>query len=135
MKRFFITALTLIFALACTPDNGDVNGGNNSGNGYKPTGKITVKGIVYGGGNNTIEGVVISDGLLCVQTDETGYFELDSDLSRTKFIMASIPSGYTAPTDANGLPIFYHRVTDEERAKGEVVHTFEFYPITNNPER
>lgn len=136
MKRLFITALTLIFALACTPDSGDVTGGNNNQNGgYKPTGKITVKGIVYGDGNNTIEGVVISDGLLCVQTDETGYFELDSDLSRTKFIMASIPSGYTAPTDANGLPIFYHRVTDEERAKGEVVHTFEFYPITNNPER
>ncbi len=136
MKRFFITALTLIFALACTPDNGGGNNGGNTNNGgYKPTGKITVKGIVYGDGNNTIEGVVISDGLLCVQTDKNGYFELDSDLSRTKFIMASIPSGYSAPTDANGLPIFYHRVTDEERAKNMVVHTFEFYPITNNPER
>ena len=122
--------------MACTPDNGGENNGNNNNNGgYKPTGKITVKGLVYGGGNEKLAGVVISDGLLCVQTDETGYFELDSDLSRTKFIMASIPSGYTAPTDANGLPIFYHRVTDEERAKGEVVHTFEFYPITNNPER
>ena len=138
MKRFFIPLLTLIFALACTPDNGGENNGgnnNNNGGGYKPTGKITVKGIVYGGGANTLEGVVISDGLLCVKSDKNGYFELDSDLSRTKFIMASIPSGYSAPVDAKGLPIFYHRVTDEERAADMVKHTFEFYPITNNPDR
>ncbi len=138
MKRFFIPLLTLIFALACTPDNGGENNGgnnNNNGGGYKPTGKITVKGIVYGGGANTLEGVVISDGLLCVQTDKNGYFELDSDLSRTKFIMASIPSGYYAPVDTNGLPIFYYRVTDEDRKADLVKHTFEFYPITNNPDR
>ncbi|MBR2859320.1 MAG: calcineurin-like phosphoesterase C-terminal domain-containing protein [Alistipes sp.] len=138
MKRLFIPILTLLFALACTPDNGGENNGNNNNNGnggYKPTGKITVKGLVYGGGNEKLAGVVISDGLLCVQTDETGYYEIDSDLSRTKFITASIPSGYSAPTDANGLPIFYHKVTDEERKKGLVQHTFEFLPITNNPER
>ena len=137
MKRLFITTLTLIFALACTPDNGgNESGGNNSNTGgYTPTGKITVKGIVYGGGSKKLAGVVISDGLLCVQTDEKGYFEIDSDLSRTKFITASIPSGYAAPVDKNGLPIFYHRVTDEERKKDLVQHTFEFLPITNNPER
>ena len=137
MKRLFIPILTLILALACTPDNGGENSGNNNNNGggYTPTGKITVKGLVYGGGSTKLAGVVISDGLLCVQTDETGYFEIDSDLSRTKFITASIPSGYMAPTDANGLPIFYHRVTDEERKKDMVQHTFEFLPITNNPER
>ena len=139
MKRFFITTLTLLFALACTPDNG--GGGNNTGSnggnagGYKPVGKITVKGLVYGGGSTTLAGVVISDGLLCVQTDENGYFEIDSDLSRTKFITASIPSGYSAKIDDNGLPIFYYRVTDEDRAKELVQHTFEFYPITNNPDR
>ena len=139
MKRFLFPILALIIAVACTPDNGsDDNNNANNGNsvgGYKPTGKITVKGLVYGGGSKKLAGVVISDGLLCVQTDETGYFEIDSDLSRTKFITASIPSGYSAPVDANGLPIFYYRVTDEDRAKGLVQHTFEFYPITNNPER
>lgn len=136
MKKLFIPILTLLFALACTPDNGgENNGGNNNNGGYTPTGKITVKGLVYGGGSTTLAGVVISDGLLCVQTDENGYFEIDSDLSRTKFITASIPSGYSAPTDENGLPVFYHRVTDEERKKDMVQHTFEFLPITNNPER
>ena len=73
MKRLFIPILTLLFALACTPDNGGENNGNNNNNGgYKPTGKITVKGLVYGGGNEKLAGVVISDGLLCVQTDENG---------------------------------------------------------------
>ena len=67
--------------------------------------------------------------------DENGYFEIDSNLSRTKFITASIPSGYSAPTDKNGLPIFYHRVTDEERKKNMVQHTFEFLPTNNNPNR
>ncbi len=135
MRKLFIPILTLILALACTPDNGGNNNGNNDNGGYTPTGKITVKGLVYGGGNKALAGVVISDGLLCVQTDENGYFEIDSDLSRTKFITASIPSGYSAPTDENGLPIFYHRVTDEERANEMVQHTFEFYPVANNPER
>lgn len=138
MKQLFISILTLIMALACTPDEGVENNGNknnNYGGGYKPTGKITVKGLVYGGGSTKLAGVVISDGLLCVQTDENGYFEIDSDLSRTKFITASIPSGYNAPTDENGLPIFYHKVTDEERTRDMVQHTFEFLPINNNPNR
>ena len=140
MKRFLFSIFALIAALAtivaCTPDNpeGPGNGGNDN-NGYKPTGPITVKGIVYGGGSKTLEGVVISDGLLCVQTDKNGYYELDSDLSRTTFITVSIPSGYTAPVDANGLPQFYHRVTDAERAARMVNHTFDLYPITNNAER
>lgn len=124
-------------ALACTPENPkneNINIGEND-SGYKPEGEITVKGVVYGGGINTVEGVVISDGLLCVKTDKNGYFELDSDLSRTNFIMASIPAGYTAPVDKNGLPIFYKRVTDEDRDKGLIMTTFEFSPITNsNPD-
>ena len=77
MKRLFYALVALLALAACTPDNpdgpgsGGGQGGNN--NGYKPSGPITVKGIVYGGGSKTLEGVVISDGLLCVQTDKNGY--------------------------------------------------------------
>ncbi len=145
MKRFSFSIFALIAALtlniACTPDNpeGPTGGGKQPGNngGYKPSGPITVRGVVYGGGSETLEGVVISDGLLCVQTDKDGRFELDTDLSRKdlKFITASIPSGYTAPVDNNGLPMFYHRVTDKEKNANSVNVTFEFLPITSNPER
>ena len=67
MKRLFTSILTLFialtFACACTPEpEGGNEGGGNNGGGYKPTGKITVKGLVYGDGNNTLAGVVISDG-------------------------------------------------------------------------
>ena len=33
MKRLFIPILTLLFALACTPDNGGENNGGNNGGG------------------------------------------------------------------------------------------------------
>lgn len=141
MKRFSFAIVALIvaltFSIACTSDNpeGPNGGGTGNGGGQKPSGHITVRGVVYCGGVKTLAGVVISDGLKCVQTDKNGCFELDSDLSRTKFIMASIPSGYAASVDENGLPIFYHRVTDDERDANSVEATFEFYPITTNPER
>ena len=133
MKRFFIPFLTLLFALACTPDNGgDDNGGGNGGN--KPTGRITVKGMVYGD-NTPLEGVVVSDGLACVTTDKDGYFEIDSDLSQTKFIHCSLPSGYKATNDENGLPQFYHRVTDAERSKNLATVRFDLVGVEGDPER
>ena len=144
MKRFLYSIFTLIIAfatiVACTSDNpqGPNGGGQGGNNDYKPTGPITVRGTVYGGGAKTLEGVVISDGLLCVKTDQNGNFELDSDFSRKSltFITASIPSGYAAPVDENGLPIFYHRVTKAEKAAGEIENIiFDFVPITSNPER
>ena len=86
-------------------------------------------------GDTPIADVVISDGILCTTTDKNGFFMLESKLESTKFIMASIPSGYTAPTDANGLPIFYHRVTDNERRDNHCSVNFSFNKITNNPDR
>ena len=134
MKRFFIPLLTLLFAFACTPDNGgnEGNGGNNSGE-YVPTGKITVKGTVYGS-DGPLSGVVVSDGLLCVKTNENGYYEIDSDLKNAKFIMVSIPSGYIAPSANNikGMPLFYHRITDEERSADQCTAKFNLVKITDS---
>ena len=132
MKRFFLPILTLLLAFACTPDNGGNMGNDGNGSGeYVPTGKITVKGTVYGG-DGPLSGVVVSDGLLCVKTNNNGYYEIDSDLNSTKFIMVSIPSGYTAPKDAKGLPIFYQRVTDADRTAGLCIAKFNFVKITGS---
>ena len=131
MKYLFTLILALLFMLACTPDKG----GNNNGGAINPSEGVTVWGIVYADGTNTLQGVVVSDGLQCVQTDEKGYFEMKSDLARTRFITVSIPSGYSAQVDENGLPKFYHRVTDEERAKNLVKCSFTFPPIIDNSDR
>ena len=118
MKKLFIPLIALLLAIGCTKDSTE-NGsdGGNGGNGmtdYVPTGTITVKGKVYGS-DGPLKGVVVSDGLLAVRTNDNGYYEIDTNLDNAKFIMVSIPSGYTAPLDSNKLPIFYHRVTDDER--------------------
>lgn len=131
MKRLFIPILTLLFALACTPDNGG-NGGGSTGGDYTPTGKITVKGTVYGG-DGPLYGVVVSDGLLCVKTNANGYFELDTDLKSAKFVMVSTPSGYTAPVDeTTKVPLFFHRITDEERKADLCVVRFNLLKVTDS---
>ena len=94
----------------------------------------TIKGYVRSNGEPLAD-VVVSDGLLCTTTNANGFYALKSDLANTKFVMVSIPSGYTAPTDSNGLPIFYHRVTDSEKSKNLCVADFSFNKISNNAER
>ena len=98
------------------------------------TSDATVIGYVRCG-DTPLAGVVVSDGLSCTTTDEKGFYMLKNSLENTKFIMASIPSGYTAPTDENGLPIFYHRVTYAESAANFCSVDFSFNKITNNPDR
>ena len=132
MKRFFIPILTLLLAFACTPDNGGNDGGGNNNGEYTPTGKITVKGTVYGS-DGPLKDVVVSDGLLCVKSNESGYFEIDSDLKTAKFIMVSTPSGYTAPLDSTTqLPIFYHEITAEERKSDNCIVKFNLLKITDS---
>ena len=94
----------------------------------------TIKGYVRSNGNPLVD-VVVSDGLLCTKTNANGFYSLKSNLADTKFVMVSIPSGYTAPTDSNGLPIFYHRVTDSEKSKNLCIADFSFNKISNNAER
>lgn len=73
-----------------------------------------IYGFVTTTHNAPLAGVVVSDGVQCVQTNENGFYQMDSDLSTVKFITASIPSGHKALNDENGMPQFYHRVTEQE---------------------
>ena len=92
-------------------------------------------GYVKDTNGKPLSDVVVSDGLLCTKTDFTGYYELDSDLTNTKFIFASIPSGYKAQNNVNGLPKFYHKVTDVEREAESCVVDFVFESISGDPNR
>ena len=95
---------------------------------------ITIKGYVKSNGKG-LEGVVVSDGLLCTVTNANGFYALKSNIAEAKFVMVSIPSGYSAPTDKNGLPIFYHRITDSEKSQDLCVADFSFNKIENNADR
>ena len=95
---------------------------------------VTIKGYIRSNGN-PIANVVVSDGLLCTKTNVNGFYSLKSNLADAKFVSVSIPSGYSAPTDANGLPIFYHRITDKERSSNMCVADFSFNKISGNADR
>lgn len=97
-------------------------------------GELNVSGHIRCNGE-PLEGVVVSDGLLCTKSNERGYYSLKSDLANAKFIMVSIPSGYSAPTNDNGQPIFYHHITNLERASNLCIADFSFNKIENNPDR
>lgn len=92
-------------------------------------------GYVRDSNGNPIEGVVVSDGLLCSKTDAEGYYEICSDLSNKRFIMASVPSGYNAPVNDNGLPQFYYRISDSERHINRCAANFVFEQVDGNPDK
>ncbi len=69
--------------------------------GYNVTGRVV--DAVSGAG---LSDVVVSDGLQCVRTLSDGRFYMKSNLSKTKFVWVSTPSGFTAPAPS-GIPQFY----------------------------
>ncbi len=93
-----------------------------------------VSGVVKDTNGMPIKGVVISDGEQCVETDEYGFYEIECDLASTKFIFASIPSGYKA-TSTNGIPNFYYRISNNDIENEFCVADFVFEPISGNPNR
>ena len=99
------------------------------------TGIPGAQGFVWSSTGQPLEGVVVSDGLLTTQTDKNGHYYLNSNLTDAKFIWVSIPSGYKAPSDENGLPQYFHRISVLERNKGEVIADFTFDPVKGDPNR
>ena len=98
-------------------------------------GNVPCCGSVSDTNGMPISGVVITDGEICVQTDADGYYEMDIDLDNTKFIYASIPSGYKAKNNENGIPQFYYLVTNADRQLGYCAANFQFEPISGDPNR
>ncbi len=94
-----------------------------------------VYGCVLDTNGTPIEGVVVSNGVDCVKTNSEGFYEITTDLSNEKFITISIPSGYKALSDSNGIPQFFHRVTEAEIKDNHCVANFILEPISGNPNR
>ena len=95
----------------------------------------TISGYVKDKSGKAIAGVVVSDGFISTQTDGSGYYMLNSALEGVQFVMASIPSGYSAPTNTNGLPIFYKRLGELKPNGGKYTANFTFNKISGDADR
>ena len=97
--------------------------------GYNVTGRV-----VDSTSGEGLAGVVVSDGLQCVRTLSDGRFYMTSNMTNTKFVWVSTPSGYTA-TAVNGTPKFYKAKADVTPSGG--IYDFGDYELTPvaNPNR
>lgn len=99
-----------------------------------PLDNFNVTGRVVNQSGEGLGDVVVSDGRQSVRTMFDGSFYLQSNLSDTKFISISTPSGYQPPR-VNGLPVFFQRLSDLTPSGG--VYTCEDFVLeaVPNPER
>lgn len=62
-----------------------------------------------------VPGVVVSDGLQCVQTGNDGSYSMKADLSDTRLVFVSLPSGYDAEL-YRSVPQIFKKVRRHEQA-------------------
>ena len=93
---------------------------NNYAEKAEPTaGGATIYGRVTSTTGEPLQGVVVSDGNNCVQSDKDGRYALKSDMALTNFVHISVPDGYKVPF-RNGVPQIFRRVP--RHAKGVVAN-------------
>lgn len=73
----------------------------------------SIKGTVKDTEGKGIAGVVVSDGLNTVQTDDKGRFRMDAD-DDSRFVFISTPSGYISST-LEGNTLFYKEIDEESK--------------------
>ena len=117
------------------PRSGQIVFSNESGNetitinqeGVEPKPEGNVYGTVSCNGEG-LAGVLVSDGIQIVETDENGMYYLNST-KETRFVYVILPSGYEVNTDGV-LPQFYHMLSDDVNALEE--KNFELYKVDND---
>ena len=93
------------------------------------------QGCVCDTNGNPLSGVVVSDGINCTHTDDNGFYRLKTDFSAARHIFVTIPAGYRAPKNKEGMPLFYHAITQRERLNHSCVADFVFEPIEGDANR
>ncbi|MCM1177746.1 MAG: calcineurin-like phosphoesterase family protein [Clostridium sp.] len=83
---------------------------------------MNFKGIVFCG-KNPVAGAVVSDGVTLTETDDNGFWWLQSNKSYG-FVFVSVPTGYEVETK-DGIPQFFHRTGSDITACEQV--NFELY--------
>lgn len=99
MKRIYIVFLGCVLLASCGKEP-DPNSGGNGGGGSSTIPKdYTISGTVTGNDGTLLKGVVVSDGLNCVQTNDQGKYYLTADIASTEYVIVSTPSEYAAPVN------------------------------------
>ena len=79
----------------------------------------TIYGRITSTTGEPLQGVVVTDGHLCVQSDADGRYALKSDMAKTKFVYVSVPDGYKVPF-RKSVPQIFRRIP--RHSKGAVAN-------------
>lgn len=111
MKKVWIwwVIVATMLATACGKDETGKKDDGGGGGEPTPVENPNIEGVVCDTGGNPMAGVVVSDGINCVQTGKDGKFALEADLNKARFVFVSQPAGYAAEVEA-GKAQFYKQL-------------------------
>ncbi|MBO4340440.1 MAG: calcineurin-like phosphoesterase C-terminal domain-containing protein [Bacteroidales bacterium] len=134
MKKLLVYISVFLVAVSCGKEGQD-NGSGEGGGGTTTTPvTYTISGTVKGNDGLALQDVVVSDGLHCVKTDSQGKYRLPADLSTTRYVFVSTPSGYAAPV-VDGHACFWKFLKDcTKGSDGKYDIPFTLKKVSN-PER
>lgn len=78
-------------------------------------GEYNISGRVITSSGVPVAGAVVSDGEICVQTDDSGYYKMKSDLTSVRFVTISTPSEYKFAF-RNSIPQNFKRIPRHAKA-------------------
>ncbi len=111
MKKFFLLQLLLLSSLCLKAQTFPIK---------DLQGRVTC-------GNKGVQGVIVTDGTDCVQTDAQGIYHLEAKRN-VRFVYLTTPAGYLVPCQEKTIPLFFQQV-DPTQPKKE--YNFE---LVKNPE-
>src|SRR5665647_493255 len=110
----FFYGLIILFNLSLLNCQANTNQSDNIITTTKISDKtgMTVKGQIVDNNNQPIAGVVLNDGKNFTISDKNGVYYLPSDLTRSKYVSISIPSGFEIEKDV--VSSFYAKLSNKE---------------------
>ena len=115
--------------LACSNDKSDGEGREpgveTELNGTQLGEGTTLYGLVTDTSGNPVQGVVVSDGYNCVETDANGVYQMIRS-KKARFVWYSTPAGYEINTSADNYPLYYAEIVHKNIADR---HDFVLKPL------
>lgn len=111
----FFYGLIILFNLSLLNCQANTNQSDNIITTTKISDKtgMTVKGQIVDNNNQPVAGVVLNDGKNFTVSDKNGVYYLPSDLTRSKYVSISIPSGFDIEKDV--VSSFYAKLSNKEQ--------------------